>query len=53
MTTAINEMDNSSINKIVHKWTCEREECKHVNNSDINPKDLIVFMTAETINNTL
>lgn len=53
MTTAINEMDNSSINKIIHKWTCEREECKHVNNSDINPKDLIVFMIAETINNTL
>lgn len=53
MKNAIDTMDDKSINNISHTWTCERKECGAVNTSELNPKQLIVFITAETTRATL
>ena len=53
MKNAIDTMDGKSINNISHTWTCERKECGAVNTSELNPKQLIVFITAETTRATL
>lgn len=53
MKNAIDTMDDKSINNISHTWTCERKECGTVNTSELNPKQLIVFITAETTRATL
>ena len=53
MKNAIDTMDDKSINNISHTWTCERKECGAVNRSELNPKQLIVFITAETTRATL
>ena len=53
MKNAIDTMDDKSINNISHTWTCERKECGVVNTSELNPKQLIVFITAETTRATL
>ena len=53
MKNAIDTMDDKSINNISHTWTCERKECGATNKSELNPKQLIVFITAETTRATL